>query len=174
LYTNHDPVLLENVAQILIDMVEALEHMHENGFMHLISSRKMCWSLATPACAWWILTSPSRSQKNPRKSRRKTRDPGLHGPGTTARRTHFHRVDIFAYGVAAYELLTNQNLFPATRPGKSSETARSLRLRPAAPVQRRPAGHPRKGDPALPRREPERRYPFIGVMARELKAALYV
>src|SRR5512143_3654921 len=29
-YTRHDPVLLENVAQILIDMAEALEHMHEN------------------------------------------------------------------------------------------------------------------------------------------------
>jgi serine/threonine-protein kinase len=35
LYGRHDPVLLENVAQILIDMAVALEHMHENGFMHL-------------------------------------------------------------------------------------------------------------------------------------------
>src|SRR4051812_4308268 len=35
LYSRHDPVLLENVAQILIDMSLALEHMHENGFMHL-------------------------------------------------------------------------------------------------------------------------------------------
>ena len=30
-----DEVLTENVAQILIDMAEALEHMHGNGFMHL-------------------------------------------------------------------------------------------------------------------------------------------
>src|SRR5439155_13982459 len=35
LYARHDPVLLEHVAQILIDMAAALEHMHENGFMHL-------------------------------------------------------------------------------------------------------------------------------------------
>src|SRR5215471_4632031 len=35
LYNRHDPVLLENVAQILIDMAVGLEHMHENGFMHL-------------------------------------------------------------------------------------------------------------------------------------------
>ncbi|MGA2791901.1 MAG: protein kinase, partial [Candidatus Bathyarchaeia archaeon] len=34
-YAQHDPVLLENVAQILIDMAEGLEHMHDNGFMHL-------------------------------------------------------------------------------------------------------------------------------------------
>ena len=35
LYNQHDPVLMENVAQILIDMAEGLQHMHENGFMHL-------------------------------------------------------------------------------------------------------------------------------------------
>src|SRR5262245_15917233 len=35
LHARHDPVLLENVAQIIIDMAEALEHVHENGFMHL-------------------------------------------------------------------------------------------------------------------------------------------
>src|SRR5215471_12688940 len=35
LYARHDPVLLEHIAQILIDMALALEHMHENGFMHL-------------------------------------------------------------------------------------------------------------------------------------------
>src|SRR6266581_137897 len=29
LYARHDPVLLENVAQILIDMAAALEHVHE-------------------------------------------------------------------------------------------------------------------------------------------------
>ena len=35
LYVRHDPVLLENVAQILIDMATGLEHVHESGFMHL-------------------------------------------------------------------------------------------------------------------------------------------
>src|SRR6266705_3454588 len=35
LYARHDPVLLENVAQILIDMSLGLEHVHENGYMHL-------------------------------------------------------------------------------------------------------------------------------------------
>ena len=35
LQVRQDPVLLGNVAQILIDMAEGLEHMHDNGFMHL-------------------------------------------------------------------------------------------------------------------------------------------
>ena len=35
LTAQQDPVVAENVAQILIDMAEALEHMHESGYMHL-------------------------------------------------------------------------------------------------------------------------------------------
>src|SRR5262245_64754659 len=35
LFARHDPVLLEHVAQILIDVGAALEHVHEQGYMHL-------------------------------------------------------------------------------------------------------------------------------------------
>ena len=35
LFARQDPVLAENVAQILIDMASGLEHVHESGFMHL-------------------------------------------------------------------------------------------------------------------------------------------
>ena len=35
LHARSDPLLAENVAQILIDMASGLEHMHENGYMHL-------------------------------------------------------------------------------------------------------------------------------------------
>src|ERR1051326_1103370 len=35
LFARNDPVLLDNVAQILIDMAVGLEHVHDSGFMHL-------------------------------------------------------------------------------------------------------------------------------------------
>ena len=35
MYSAHDPVLLENVGNIIIDMGRGLEHVHESGFMHL-------------------------------------------------------------------------------------------------------------------------------------------
>ena len=35
LFGRHDPVLTENVAQILIDMAVGLSHVHESGYMHL-------------------------------------------------------------------------------------------------------------------------------------------
>jgi serine/threonine-protein kinase len=86
-----------------------------------------------------------------------------------------HRVDIFSYGAAAYELLTNQKPFPGESPGEilSKQINRSEFI------------NPRQLNPDMPlplekillrclETEPERRYPFIGVMARELQAALYV
>ena len=86
-----------------------------------------------------------------------------------------HRVDIFSFGVAAYELLTNQKPFPGDTPGEILKKQ----------MDRADFVPPRQYNPDMPaalekvilrclEREPERRYPFMGVMGRELKAALYV
>jgi serine/threonine-protein kinase len=86
-----------------------------------------------------------------------------------------HRVDIFSYGVAAYELLTSQKPFPGDTPGEI--LARQL--------DRSNFVEPRQYNPEMPaslqkvilrclERDPDRRYPFIGMMVRELQAALYV
>jgi len=176
LYSQHDPVLLENVAQILIDMAEGLEHMHDNGFMHLdfkpenvlvtrnASVRLVDFDLAQP-----IPEKPKKpAKKNPGT-------PAYMAPEQLLGEPISPRADIFSYGVAAYELLTNQKPFPGETPGEI--LARQLDR--SAFVQ------PRQLNPDLPaplqkvilrclEREPERRYPFIGLMVRELQAALYV
>ena len=176
LYAQHDPVLLENVAQILIDMAVALDHMHENGFMHLDFKpenvlitrngkvRLIDFDLAQP-----IPEQPTKmSKKNPGT-------PAYMAPEQLQGLPISHRVDIFSYGAAAYELLTNQKPFPGDSPGEilSKQINRSEFI------------NPRQLNPDMPlplekillrclETEPERRYPFIGVMVRELQAALYV
>jgi len=176
IYARQDPVLLENVAQILIDMVEALEHMHESGFMHLdfkpenvlvtqnASIRLVDFDLAQP-----IPEKPTKlSKKNPGT-------PAYMAPEQLQGQPITHRVDIFSYGVTAFELLTNQKPFPGETP------AEILRKQ----LDRTDFVSPREYNADLPandekiilrclEREPERRYPFMGVMGRELKAALYV
>src|SRR5579859_7081739 len=119
LYARHDPVLVENVAQILIDMAVALEHMHENGFMHLDFKpenvlvtrngkvRLVDFDLAQP-----IPEQPKKlSKKNPGT-------PAYMAPEQLRGEPISHRADIFAYGVSAYELLTNQKPFPGESPGE--------------------------------------------------------
>lgn len=175
LYTRHDPVLLENVAQILIDMASALEHMHENGYMHLDfkpenvlvtrngSVRLVDFDLAQP-----IPEKPKKfSRKNPGT-------PSYMAPEQFLGLPISHQVDMFAYGAAAYELLTNQKPFPGDTPAEILK--RELDRSEFVP--------PRELNPDLPaamekvilrclEREPERRYPFMGMLAREVQAALY-
>lgn len=175
LYARQDPVLAENVAQILIDMATALEHMHENGFMHLdfkpenvlitrnASVRLVDFDLTRP-----ISDKPIKLKKNPGT-------PGYMAPEQLRGEAITHRVDIFAYGVTAYELLTNNKPFPGTSP------ADILR----AQIDRTNFIPPRQHNPDIPlalekvilkciEREPEKRYHFMSIMTRELKAALYI
>ena len=176
LYTNQDPLLQEHVAQILIDMAEALEHMHENGFMHLdfkpenvlvtrnASIRLVDFDLALP-----IPEKPLKpSKKNPGT-------PAYMAPEQLLGEPIGPRVDVFSYGVAAYELLTNQKPFPGDTPGEILKKQ----------LNRGDFVAPRDYNPDLPaamekvilrclERDPDRRYPFVGLMAREIKAALYV
>ena len=176
LYGRHDPVLLENVAQILIDMAVALEHMHNNGFMHLdfkpenvlvtrnAKVRLVDFDLAQP-----IPEKPTRfSKKNPGT-------PSYMAPEQLQGQPLSHHVDIFSFGVAAYELLTSQKPFPGDTPGEILQRQ----------LGRGEFVFPRALNPDVPvamekvilrclEHAPERRYPFIGVMVRELQAALYV
>jgi len=86
-----------------------------------------------------------------------------------------NRVDIFAFGVAAYELVTFQKPFPGDTPADILKRQQD----------RTEFIEPRAHNPDIPvalekvilrclEHEPERRYPVMGVMARELKAALYL
>lgn len=175
LYARHDPVLLENVAQILIDMALGLEHVHDCGFMHLDfkpenvlvtrngSVRLVDFDLSQP-----IPQTPTKTRRNPGT-------PGYMAPEQLLRQPIDHRVDIFAFGVAAYELLTNQKPFPGETPDEI------LRRQ----LDRSGFEPPRRHNPDMPpelerivlkciERDPDQRYPFVSVLVRDLKAALYL
>jgi eukaryotic-like serine/threonine-protein kinase len=176
LYARHDPVLLENVAQILLDMAGALEHMHNNGFMHLdfkpenvlvtrnASVRLVDFDLAQP-----IGEKPMKiSGKNPGT-------PSYMAPEQLQAHPLTARADIFSFGVAAYELLTSQKPFPGETPTQILQQM----------LDRSSFVTPRELNPDIPlalekvilrslEPDPDRRYPFIGIMVRELQNALYV
>ena len=85
------------------------------------------------------------------------------------------RVDIFAYGVAAYELLTHHKPFPGETPGEILASQMDI----SGPVP--PREHNPDIPPALEKavlkciaREPDRRYPFMSVLVSDLQKALYI
>jgi len=176
LYLRQDRVLLENVAQILLDMAAGLEHMHDNGYMHLDfkpenvlvtpngSLRLIDFDLAQP-----IPEKPKKqSGKNPGT-------PSYMAPEQLQGEPISFGVDLFAFGVTAYELLTNQKPFPGETPAEILK--RQLDRSEFVPPSEYNADMPNGLESLILRcleREPERRYPFIGMMVRDLKAALYV
>lgn len=176
LYARHDPVLLENVAQILIDMAAGLEHMHDNGYMHLdfkpenvLVTRNGRVRLVDFDLAQQIPEKPKKlTKKNPGT-------PAYMAPEQLQGEPLSHRVDIFSYGVAAYELLTNQKPFPGETPGEilKKQLDRSEFVTPRAYNPDIPVNMEKVILKCL-EKEPERRYPFVGVMCREVQSALYV
>ena len=175
LIARQDPVLTENVAQILIDMAVGLNHVHESGFMHLDfkpenilvtgngNVRLIDFDLAQP-----ILEKPKKMSDNPGT-------PGYMSPEQLQGKPIDSRVDIFAYGVAAYELLTNHKPFPGETPAEIL----AAQLEPNGPIP------PREHNGDIPTAlekvilkclalEPGRRMPFTSVLLRDLQSALYV
>jgi serine/threonine protein kinase len=175
LFAKHDPILTENVAQILLDMASGLLHVHESGFMHLdfkpeniLVTRNGSVRLIDFDTAIPIPEKPTRQSKNPGT-------PGYMAPEQLKREPIDGRVDIFAYGVSAYEILTNHKPFP----GETPSDILAAQMNPSGPVP------PREHNPELPpgldkvilkclAREPDRRYPFMSVLVNDLQKALYV
>ena len=170
-----DPVLAENIGTVLIESAQALEHVHDSGFIHLdfkpenillsrnASLRLVDFDLSIP--------KPER----PTKTKNNPGTPGYMAPEQLLRQEIDHRVDIFAYGVTAFELLTSQKPFP----GETAEDIVRLQL------DRSGFKTPRELNPEVPvamekillkclEQNPEKRYPFASVLVRDLQAALYV
>ncbi len=175
LFARDDPLLQEYVGNILIDMALGLEHIHDNGFMHLdfkpenvlvtrnANVRLVDFDLARPRPE-----KPEKVSKNPGT-------PAYMAPEQLQRQPFDHRVDIFAYGVTAYELLTGQKPFAGETPHEilRKQLNRSELVTPRDLNSEIPAGLEKAILKCLDR-DPDRRYPIVSVLVHDLKTALYV
>ena len=175
LFARHDAVLLENVAQILLDAAGALEHVHESGFMHLDFkpenlhiSRNGVVKLVDFDLAQPITGKLHRPSKNPGT-------PSYMAPEQLKGQPFDHRVDIFAFGVAAYELLTNFKPFV----GDTSTEIVAAQSNPKSLIR------PRQHNPDIPAKLEETilrciqfnaddRYGFMSMLNHDLKSVLYM
>jgi serine/threonine-protein kinase len=176
LHARNDPVLTENIGNVLIDMAIALEHVHSSGFMHLdfkpenvILSRNASLRLVDFDIAQPKPDKPTKMAANPGT-------PAYMAPEQIRRQPIDHRVDVFAFGVSAYELLTSRKPFPGDTPEEILRRQYDRSLDFVAPREL-------NGDiPAALEKtilkclelNPDKRYPFLSVLVRDLQAALYV
>ena len=175
MYADHDPVLLENVGNILIDMATGLAHVHESGFMHLDFKPEnvLVTRNASVRVADFDLSQPI--PKAPRKQSKYPGTPAYMAPEQLQRGAIDQRVDVWAFGVSAYELLTNHKPFPGEGPAEIL----------AAQMRRSTFIPPVEHNPDLPEaledlvvsclaKEPGDRPETMTPVVEALKAALYV
>jgi len=171
----NDPILLENVGNILIDMAVALEHVHDSGYMHLDFKPENVLITRNAAVRLVDFDLAQPRPEQPKKFSKNPGTPAYMAPEQLQREAYDHRVDIFGYGVTAYELLTGQKPFPGDSP---EEILRKQLDRSGFVV-------PRQINEAIPpaveksilkclERDPDKRHPIMSVLVLELKAALYV
>jgi eukaryotic-like serine/threonine-protein kinase len=168
-----DDVLVDNVANILIDSALAIEHIHDSGFMHLDFKPE---NILVTRNGHIRLVDFDLAQEKPDKPKKFSRNPGTPAympPEQLQHQAIDHRADIFAYGVMAYELLTSRKPFAGDSPDEIL-----LKQKLGAPV---PPREYNDIPPALEKivlkcleREMDKRYPYASVLVRDLQDVLYV
>src|SRR6266436_2187510 len=116
MFARTDPILQENIGNILIDMAVALEHVHDSGFVHMDFKPE---NVLVTRNANVRLVDFDLAIPKPEKPIKRSRNPGTPAymaPELLLRQPFDHRADIFAYGVTAFEALTGQKPFTAESP----------------------------------------------------------
>lgn len=173
LMVRSDPVLEENIADILINSAVAIEHLHDSGFMHLDFKPE---NVLVTRNGNIRLVDFDLAQPKPDKPKKFSRNPGTPAympPEQLQHKAIDHRVDIFAWGVTAYELLTSRKPFAGDSPAEIS-----LKQQVGSVVSPREFN---EIPPALEKivlkcleRDPQNRYPHASVLVRDLQEVLYV
>lgn len=175
LLVRQDPVLMENVANILIDMAMALEHVHDSGYMHLDFKPENVLITRSGAVRLVDFDLAQPKPDKPKKSSKNPGTPAYMSPEQLQREPFDHRADIFAYGVTAYELLTGQKPFPGDTPDEilRKERDRSGFITPRQINEGIPPAVEKTILKAIDL-NPDKRHPIMSVLVLELKSALYL
>lgn len=176
LFARSDEILAENVANILIDMALGLEHIHECGFMHCDFKPE---NVLITRSAGVRLVDFDLAQPKPDKPRKTSDNPGTPAymaPEQLLRQPFDHRVDIFAFGVSAYELLGGKKPFAGDSPDEilRKQLDRTIDFVPLRELNAEIPAALEKIVQKCIEREPDKRYPFMSVVVRDLQSTLYV
>jgi serine/threonine protein kinase len=176
LFGRNDPVLVDNVGNILIDMALALEHVHDSGFMHLDFKPE---NVLVTRNAGVRLVDFDLAQVKPDKPRKMSDNPGTPAymaPEQLLHQAIDHRVDLFAYGVTAYELLTGRKPFGGESPDEILRKELDRKNDFAAPRDLNPDIPPALEKAILKclERDADKRYPIASLLVLDLQSALYI
>ena len=111
--------LIDNIADVLIQMADGLTHLHDRGWIHLdYKPENVMVSLNGHASLLDFDTAQMMPRK-PKKFPKITGTPAYMPPEQLQGKALDHRADIYAWGVTAYELLSHCKPFAGRNPDES-------------------------------------------------------
>jgi eukaryotic-like serine/threonine-protein kinase len=168
---NEETLSLQRL-HLLVGMAEGLAHIHESGFMHLDFKPEnvVVTANAAPKVIDFDLTRPRPDM--PFRIRKLSGTPAYLAPEQFLRLPLDERVDIFAYGLTAYEMMTGR------KPIVGETLAQVIRKYENFDAYFKP---PRAIVPDIPidiervilkclERDVTRRYPTMGLVVRDLQS----
>ncbi len=164
------------VGNILIDSALGLEHMHDAGYIHLDFKPENIMINRDGDVRLIDFDLAEEKPDKPRKMDKHSGTPAYMAPEQLQKLPLDHRADIFSFGITAYELLTNKKPFN----GDTQDEVIRRHLDPNFHI-----ASTRQHNPEIPvaldkivlkclERDPDKRYPYMSVLVRDLKTALYV
>lgn len=175
LFARGDEVLQDFVGNIIIDMAVALEHVHDSGFMHLDFKPENVMVTRNGNVRLIDFDLAQSIPKAPIKLSKYAGTPSYMAPEQLMKSAIDHRVDVFAFGVSAYELLTGTKPFPSEAPDEVLR--QQLDPQFMTPPRELNAEIPVALEKTILKcleRDPAKRHPVMTVLVRELESALYV
>lgn len=168
-----DPLLIDQIWNILAEMAAGLEHVHESGFIHLDYKPEnlMITRNGQVKLIDFDLSIP-RPEK-PEKLGKYGGTPSYMAPELLLNKPVDHRVDIFAFGATAYELLTRHRPFVGDTADEVLRKQLDFNLELTSPREYIPelsVGMEKVLLKCL-ERDPEKRYPYMSVLIRDMQMA---
>lgn len=171
-----DSILGQYLGNILIDMAEALDHIHDAGFMHLDFKPENVLVTASGDVRVCDFDLARPRPDKPTKLNSNAGTAVYMAPEQMMNQPLDHRADIYSFGVTAYEILTFRQPFD----GKTADEV--LRKKTRAGSEIKP---PREFNDDIPialqnivmkclQFDPDKRYVVTTQLVKELHRALYV
>jgi len=171
-----DPVISENVSDVLIGITDALEHIHDHGWMHLDFKPENVMVDRRGHAYLLDFDTAKPIPRRPKRYDKTSGTPAYMPPEQLRGRALDQRADIYSFGVTAYELLTHRRPFEGRNPTES----RRLQL-----DENHRANPPSKFNPGVPNllsriilqclaHNPDQRYPNMTILNAALHRALGV
>lgn len=172
LLVNEFNAVKQHTMSILLGMAAALNHVHEHGYLHLDFKPENILVTKDFVVKLIDFDLCLRREDKPIKLKKLSGTPAYLAPEQISKKIVDERTDIFSFGVAAYEVLTGRKPVTGTTLGEVYQAYMNMEeeIRPAREFNK---DIPLKLDRTIFKclaRDPERRYPVMSLVLRDLRA----